>query len=195
MPAKAGIEPRLSRDSGFPLARERQDGRKARCAKSHGRKRDISCATTPSFRSARGRLRPASALRCRWRSSPGRASSRAGAMRSRWLKRSRRLRRRRAIGLVFKSSFDKANRTSGSGQARGGAQSRAADLCRNPRDAGLARHHRRAREQPMRAGCASGRRVADPGFPLPPDRSSGRRGRDPAGPSTSRRVSFSRLGT
>ena len=45
------------------------------------------CAITPSSRSARGRIRPASARRCRSRSSPALASSRAGAMRLRWLRR------------------------------------------------------------------------------------------------------------
>ena len=46
---------------------------------------------------------------------------------------------RRAIGLVFKSSFDKANRTSGSAARGVGLEGGAADLRRNPRDARSAR--------------------------------------------------------
>ena len=88
-----------------------EPGRPVRAAAGSG---TSLCATIPSFRSARGRTRPALARSFRWRSSPGLASSRAGPMRSRWRKPSRRSRTRRAIGLVFKSSFDKANRTSGS---------------------------------------------------------------------------------
>ena len=62
---------------------------------------------------------------------------------------------RRAIGLVFKSSFDKANRTSGSARARSRAQGGAADLRRNPR--------RRSafRSSPTCTRAASARPVAE----------------------------------
>ena len=46
---------------------------------------------------------------------------------------------RLGIGLVYKTSFDKANRTSAAGRARHRARGVAADLRRNPRDAGACR--------------------------------------------------------
>ena len=50
-----------------------------------------------------------------------------------------------AFGLVFKTSFDKANRTSGAGRARRRAGGGAADLRRNPREPRPAGADRRAR--------------------------------------------------
>ena len=83
---------------------------------------------------------------------------------------------RRGIGLVYKSSFDKANRTSGACRARARARGGAADLRRNPREAWPAGHHRRARERPVRPGRRGRRRAANPRLPLPPDRSPRRCG-------------------
>ena len=102
-------------------------------------------------------------------------------MRSRWLRRSRRLRRGRAIGLVFKSSFDKANRTSGSAKRGIGLEAALPIFAEIVRRSAFPSSPT-CTKQPMRAGCSSGRRVADPGFPVPTDRSFGRGGRDrPAG--------------
>ena len=50
---------------------------------------------------------------------PCQLESRAHALR--WLRALKEIAARRAIGLVFKSSFDKANRNLGVGQARDGA--------------------------------------------------------------------------
>ena len=55
------------------------------------------------------------------------------------------------IGLVYKTSFDKANRTSGEERARHRPRPGAADLRRHPRHARRAGAHRRARERAMRA--------------------------------------------
>ena len=88
---------------------------------------------------------------------------------------------RRAIGLLFKTSFDKANRTSGAGARGVGLKAGAADLRRNPRDARPSRAHRRARAGAMRCCRRGGRRAADPGVPLPPDRPHRRRGANGAG--------------
>ena len=80
------------------------------------------------------------------------------------------------VGLVYKTSFDKANRTVRLGRARRGARGGAAGVRRNPRVARPAGDHRRARERPVRPGRRGGRRAADPGLPLPPDRPFGRGG-------------------
>ena len=58
-------------------------------------------------------------------------------MRSRWLKRSKKSRRGRAIGLVFKSSFDKANRTSGSAARGLGLKARCRSLPKSARRSDL----------------------------------------------------------
>ena len=88
---------------------------------------------------------------------------------------------RLGIGLVYKSSFDKANRTSAS-SARGiGLDKRAVDLRRGQGEARPARPHRRARERPMRARRRGRRRPADPGLPVPPDRPPRRGGQDRPG--------------
>ena len=50
---------------------------------------------------------------------------------------------RLGIGLVYKTSFDKANRTSVLGRARHRAAAGAADLCRDPLLARTAGAHRR----------------------------------------------------
>ena len=80
-------------------------------------------------------------------------------------------------------------------RARHRARRGAADLRRDPRDARRAGAHRRARARAMRARRAGRRRAADPGVPVPPDRSAGRRRAKPARRSTSRRASSSRPGT
>ena len=82
------------------------------------------------------------------------------------------------VGLVFKTSFDKANRTSSESAARRRPGRGAADLRRDPRDAWAAGAHRRARGGAMRARGGSRRRAADPGVPLPPDRPADCRRRD-----------------
>ena len=51
---------------------------------------------------------------------------------------------RLGIGFVYKTSFDKANRTSLGGQARPRARGGAADLRRSSQGAGVADPHRRA---------------------------------------------------
>ena len=60
---------------------------------------------------------------------------------------------RLGFGLVFKTSFDKANRTSLSASAASGSAG-AADFRRDPRDARFAGRHRRARGRAMRAVAA-----------------------------------------
>ena len=82
------------------------------------------------------------------------------------------------IGLVYKTSFDKANRTSVKQRARHGPRPGAADLRRHPRQLGLAGADRRSRDRAVRPRRASCRRAADPGVPLPPDRPADRRGED-----------------
>ena len=77
-----------------------------------------------------------------------------------------------------RSSFDKANRTSPVGQARHRARGVAAGLRRDPRDARPAGRHRRARGGAVRAAGAGRRRAADPGLPVPADRSADRRRQD-----------------
>ena len=102
---------------------------------------------------------------------------------------------RRAIGLVFKSSFDKANRTSGSA-ARGVGLKAALPIFAEIRETlGLPVITDVHESEPVRARRGGRRRVANSGVPLPPDRSSRRRGARPGGRSTSRRGSFSRPGT
>jgi len=64
------------------------------------------------------------------------------------------------IGLVFKTSFDKANRNLRGGRSRRRAQGGAADLRRDPRHPWPADADRRARAQPMRARRRSRRRFA-----------------------------------
>ena len=59
---------------------------------------------------------------------------------------------RLGIGLVYKTSFDKANRTSVSAARGIGLDAGAADLCRDPLLARPARAHRRARGRAMRRG-------------------------------------------
>ena len=85
------------------------------------------------------------------------------------------------IGLVYKTSFDKANRTSRLGRARHRPGAGAADLRRDPLLARLARADRRARGRAMRRSRAGGRRVADPGVPVPADRSAAGGGGDRQG--------------
>ena len=79
------------------------------------------------------------------------------------------------IGLVYKTSFDKANRTSLSG-ARGAGLEAAlpvfADLRRELRLPVLTDVHTDEQCARRRAAC---RHSADPGLPVAPDRSSGRR--------------------
>ena len=62
-------------------------------------------------------------------------SSKAARMRWRWRPRCKEIAARLGIGLVYKTSFDKANRTSAQERPRHRARRRAADLRRDPRDA------------------------------------------------------------
>lgn len=72
---------------------------------------------------------------------------------------------RLGIGLVYKSSFDKANRTSA--DAGHGARRRAPALCRDPLEPGPGEPHRRARGRAMSPRRRGGRHPADPSLPLP----------------------------
>ena len=77
---------------------------------------------------------------------------------------------RLGIGLVYKSSFDKANRTSQS-SARGLGLDKALPIFAEIRDSlrlPVVTDVHEAR--PMRDRCASCRRAADPGLPVPSDR-------------------------
>ena len=92
-----------------------------------------------------------------------------------------RLTDRLGMPLIYKSSFDKANRTSA-------ASARGIGLEQGHRDPGRgqgghrpAGAHRRPRELAVQARGRGGRRAADPGLPLPPDRPAARRGRDRPG--------------
>ena len=102
---------------------------------------------------------------------------------------------RLGIGLVYKTSFDKANRTSLTGRRGIGLDGGAAGLRRHPQGTRPAGADRRARAGAMRRGGGGRRRAADPGLPLPPDRSARRRGARPGASSTSRRASSWRPGT
>jgi hypothetical protein len=78
------------------------------------------------------------------------------------------------IGLVYKTSFDKANRTS-SKSARGMGLDQALPIFADIRDSlGVAGADRRARDRAVRPRRAGRRCAADPGVPLPPDRPAGR---------------------
>ena len=82
---------------------------------------------------------------------------------------------RLGIALVFKTSFDKANRTS-AGSARGIGLDEALPIFAEIRaSARPSRAHRRARERAVRARGGSRRRAADPRVPVPADRSPRRR--------------------
>ena len=82
------------------------------------------------------------------------------------------------IGLIYKTSFDKANRSSVGSEARHRAESGAADPRRSARDHRAAGADRCARARTMRPGGRSRRYPADPGLSLPPDRSAAGGGRD-----------------
>ena len=86
---------------------------------------------------------------------------------------------RLGIGLVYKTSFDKANRTSAQQRARHRARRRAADLRRDPRLA------RRCRCSPTCTTRRNARAVAQavdvlqiPGLPVPADRPADGSGED-----------------
>ena len=85
---------------------------------------------------------------------------------------------RLGIQLIYKTSFDKANRTSLSGARGIGFEAGPADPRRNPRDARHSGADRRAPAGAMRADRRGGRCPADPGLSVPPDRPAGRRRRD-----------------
>ena len=75
------------------------------------------------------------------------------------------------LGLVYKTSFDKANRTSAA-SARGiGLDKALRDVRGSARKARRAGPHRRARGRPVRARGGGGRHAADPGVFVPADRS------------------------
>ena len=61
---------------------------------------------------------------------------------------------RLGLGLVYKTSFDKANRTSLSGKRGIGLEGCAAGVRRDPRDARAADRHRRARGRRSARSCA-----------------------------------------
>ncbi len=74
------------------------------------------------------------------------------------------------IGLVYKTSFDKANRTSLKGERGVGLEAALPvfeEIRATPRAAG---DHRRALARALRRGRRCRRHAADPGVPLPPDR-------------------------
>ena len=99
------------------------------------------------------------------------------------------------IGFVYKTSFDKANRTSLKAK-RGLGLDKALPIFADLRaELGVADPHRRARARAVRRDRRGRRRAADPGVPLPANRPADRRGRDRQGRSTSRRASSSRRGT
>ena len=77
---------------------------------------------------------------------------------------------RLGIGFIYKSSFDKANRTSGASFRGPGHRGGAPDPGAGSRGARGAGPHRRARRHPHRRGRGGGGRAPDPGLPLPPDR-------------------------
>ena len=80
------------------------------------------------------------------------------------------------LPLVFKTSFDKANRTSASG-ARGIGMAAALPVFAEIREAtGLPVRDRRARRRPVRAGGRGGGYSSDSGLPVPADRSPAGRG-------------------
>ena len=88
---------------------------------------------------------------------------------------------RLGIGLVYKSSFDKANRTS-AGSARGiGLERGAADLRRGEGALRAAGDDRRARDRALRRRRRGRRHPADPGLPVPADRPPRRRRQDRPG--------------
>ena len=82
------------------------------------------------------------------------------------------------VPLIYKSSYDKANRTSAGGRARRRHGRGAGDPRRGARAIRPAGADRRACRRAMRAGGRGGGRAADPGLPLPPDRSAAGRRRD-----------------
>jgi 2-dehydro-3-deoxyphosphooctonate aldolase (KDO 8-P synthase) len=86
--------------------------------------------------------------------------------------------RQLGIGLIYKTSFDKANRTSLSGARGVGFAMRLADPRRNPRGARDPGLDRCAPAGALRTDRRGGRCVADPGLSVPPDRSPGRRRQD-----------------
>jgi hypothetical protein len=82
------------------------------------------------------------------------------------------------IGLVYKSSFDKANRTSLSGK-RGIGLDKAMEVFGGPEEGiRLPGSHRHSHGRTVRTGRAHGRYPADTRLPLPPDRSADRRRED-----------------
>ena len=87
---------------------------------------------------------------------------------------------RLGIGLVYKTSFDKANRTSLKAKRGVGLDGALAVFAEIRETLGPARRHRRARGGPVRARGRGGGRAADPGLPVPADRPAGRRGQDRA---------------
>src|SRR5215472_12973912 len=72
--------------------------------------------------------------------------------------------RRLGIGLVYKSSFDKANRTN-LARAGGRTERGASHLRRDQGRRWACRHHGRSRAGPVRCGRGGGRYLADSGLP------------------------------
>ena len=85
---------------------------------------------------------------------------------------------RLGIGLVFKTSFDKANRTSAKGQRGMGLEAALPVFAEIRERTGLPVLTDVHDASPVRRGRAGRRCLADPRLPLPPDRSAARRGRD-----------------
>ena len=101
---------------------------------------------------------------------------------------------RRGIGLVYKTSFDKANRTSAASARGHGTRQGAADLRRDPREARPAGAHRRARARAMRARRRGRGHLQIPAF-LCRQTDLLIAAAATGGRSTSRRASSSRRGT
>ena len=136
-----------------------------------------------------------SATTCRSLSSPGPASWKAGGHALETAYALAEMARDLDVGLIYKTSFDKANRTS-LGRARGVGLDEALPILAEMREqVGVPVITDVHDARPVRAGGRGGGRPADPGVPLPPDRPAGRRRRRPAAPSTSRRGSSWRPGT
>ena len=74
------------------------------------------------------------------------------------------------VPFIYKSSFDKANRSSGKVVSRAGHRRRPEDPGRCAGPAGCAGPHRRARYRAGRARGRGGRHAADAGLPVPADR-------------------------
>ena len=84
------------------------------------------------------------------------------------------------IPFIFKSSYDKANRSSGTSFRGPGMEKGLEILAKVKKRPGPAHPHRRAHRSRDRRSGEGGRRAADARLPVPPDRLHPRRGRSRA---------------